>query len=85
MSETDQKNSLELKTPPIHVKAGPQRVAAAFIQRLDGPVDDLLVPLENTLADVDTNFGITALPHMRDFAVIGPTASVRSTNRSSVP
>ena len=72
MSETDPKNSLELQTPPIHVKAGPQRVTAAFIQRLDGPVDDLLMPLENTLADVSITFGVTMLPHLRDFVVQGP-------------
>ncbi|MSO62320.1 MAG: DUF1592 domain-containing protein [Acidobacteria bacterium] len=72
MSETDPKNSLELQTPPVQVKAGPQRVTAAFIQRLDGPVDDLLMPLENTLADVSITFGITMLPHLRDFVVQGP-------------
>jgi hypothetical protein len=73
MSETDPKNGLELVTPPIHVKAGPQKIAAAFIQRLDGPIDDLLMPLENTLADVSQGFGVTMLPHLRDFAVVGPT------------
>jgi mono/diheme cytochrome c family protein len=73
MSETDPKNGLELVTPPIHVKAGPQKVAAAFIQRLDGPIDDLLMPLENTLADVSQGFGVTMLPHLRDFAVVGPS------------
>ncbi len=72
MSETDPKNSLELTTPPVHIKAGPQRVTAAFIQRLDGPVDDLLMPIENTLADVSITFGITMLPHLRDFVVQGP-------------
>ena len=72
MSETDPKNSLELATPPVHVKAGPQRVTAAFIQRLDGPVDDLLMPLENTLADVSIGFGVTMLPHLRDVVVQGP-------------
>jgi len=72
MSETDPKNSLELQTPPVHIKAGPQRVTAAFVQRLDGPVDDLLMPLENTLADVSITFGITMLPHLRDFVVQGP-------------
>ena len=61
MSETDPKNSLEIKTPPIHIPAGPQRVTAAFIQRFDGPLDDLLIPLENTLADVNISFGVTAL------------------------
>ena len=67
MSETDPKNSLDIMTPPIHINAGPQRISAAFIQRFDGPVDDLLMPLENTLADVNISFGVTALPHMRDF------------------
>jgi mono/diheme cytochrome c family protein len=73
MSETDQANSLDITTPPIHVKAGPQRVSAAFIQNLEGPIDDLLTPLENTLADVSISFGVTMLPHMRDFRVVGPT------------
>ncbi len=73
MSETDQSNSLDLTTPPIHVKAGPQRVSAAFIQNIEGPIDDLLTPLENTLADVSISFGVTMLPHMRDFRVVGPT------------
>ncbi len=76
MSETDQQNgqnSLEIKTPPIHISAGPQRISAAFIQRLDGPVDDLIAPLENTLADVNISFGVTALPHMRDLTILGPS------------
>jgi hypothetical protein len=78
MSETDfgqngGANGLELKTPPVHIKAGPQRVSVAFIQRLDGPVDDLIAPLENTLADVNISYGVTALPHMRDMAIIGPS------------
>ena len=72
MSETDPKNGLELVTPPVHIKAGPQRVTAAFVQKLDGPVDDLLMPLENTLADVSITWGITMLPHLRDFIVQGP-------------
>ena len=73
MSETDPKNGLVLRTPPIHVNAGPQRVSAAFIRELDGPIDDLLVPLENTLADVSISFGVTALPHMRDMTIVGPS------------
>ena len=78
MSETDfgqnkGQNGLEIRTPPIHLKAGPKRISVAFIQRLDGPVDDLVAPLENTLADVNISYGVTALPHMRDVAVVGPT------------
>jgi hypothetical protein len=73
MSETDPKNNLEPVTPPIHVNAGPQRVSAAFINHMEAPLDDLLIPLENTLADVNISFGVTALPHMRDFSIIGPS------------
>jgi len=76
LSETDQttgQNGLELKTQPIYIKAGPQRVTAAFVQKLEGPVDDLIAPLENTLADVDISFGVTALPHMRDMTILGPS------------
>jgi hypothetical protein len=79
MSETDfgqnkGQNGLEIRTPPLHINAGPQRVSVNFIQRLDGPVDDIIAPLENTLADVDISYGVTALPHMRDVAIVGPTA-----------
>ena len=72
MSETDPKNSLDLKTPPIHVTAGPQRVSAAFIQRSTARSTTCSMPLENTLADVNISFGVTALPHMRDFTILGP-------------
>jgi hypothetical protein len=73
MSETDPRNGLDVKTPPIHMVAGPQRITAAFIQRFDGPLDDLLVPLDNTLADVSITFGVTALPHVRDMTILGPS------------
>jgi hypothetical protein len=73
MSETD-KEGLNLTTPRIHVKAGPQRVAAAFLQRFEGPVDDLIAPIDYTLSDTQTGsaFGITTLPHLRDFSITGP-------------
>lgn len=74
MSESDPKNNLEPRTPPIHVTAGPHRIAAAFIERINEYAipDDLLIPVENTLVDVSIGQGITVLPHMRDFTVIGP-------------
>jgi hypothetical protein len=74
MKESDE-GGLMLQSPPIHVQAGPQRISAAFIQLADGPVDDLVAPIEHTLADtnVGETFGITALPHLREFAVTGPT------------
>ncbi len=73
MSESDP-NGMNLVTPKVYVKAGPQRVAAAFISRFDAPVDDLLAPIEHTMADsqIGSGFGVTALPHLREFAVTGP-------------
>jgi hypothetical protein len=73
MRESDE-GGLTLQTPPTHVSAGPQRIAAAFIQAADGPVDDLIAPIEHTLADtnIGETYGLTALPHLREFAVTGP-------------
>jgi hypothetical protein len=73
MTETD-KNGLNIVTPKIHVMAGPQHIAAAFIQKFDGVVDDLVAPIDYTLADTEygDNAGITVLPHIRDFSITGP-------------
>jgi mono/diheme cytochrome c family protein len=67
-------NGMNLTTPRIHVKAGPQRVTAAFIARSEGPVDDLVAPIDYTLADTEVGdaVGITTLPHLRDFSITGP-------------
>ena len=72
MNETT--SSLSIKTAPIHVQAGPQRVTAAFIQRFEGPVNDLVAPIAHTMADTEigTAVGITTLPHLRNLAVVGP-------------
>ena len=66
--------SLTLKTPPIHVGAGPQRIAAAFVQHFEGPVNDLIAPIDHTLADtqIGVAFGITTLPHLKDLSIVGP-------------
>ncbi len=73
MSEAD-RNGMTLQTPAIHVKAGPQRISAAFVQRFTGPVDDLMAPIDNMLVDgrIGTGFGITALPHLQDLTIAGP-------------
>jgi len=56
------------------VKAGTHRLAAAFVQRFDAVPDDLLPPIDHSLADsqIGSGFGITTLPHLREFAVSGP-------------
>ncbi|MEO8682275.1 MAG: DUF1592 domain-containing protein [Vicinamibacterales bacterium] len=65
---------LIVKTPPIQIKAGPQRISAAFVPHALGPVDDLLAPIDQTLIDtrIGTGFGVTALPHLDYMTVNGP-------------
>jgi hypothetical protein len=72
MNETT--SSLSIRTPPVHVQAGPQRVTAAFLQRFEGPVNDLVAPIAHTMADTEIGIavGITTLPHLRNLAVVGP-------------
>ena len=56
------------------MKAGPQRVSAAFIARSESPVDDLIAPIDYTLADtqIGSSLGVTTLPHLRELAITGP-------------
>jgi cytochrome c551/c552 len=81
---TEAETGLSLKTPPIFLRAGPRRVTAAFIQRFEGPVVDLLAPIEHTLADtqIGVAFGITTLPHLKDLSIVGP---YRTTGVSDTP
>jgi len=66
--------SLTLRTPAIHVAAGAQRVTAAFLQRFEGPVNDLIAPIDHTLADtqIGVAYGVTTLPHLKDLSIVGP-------------
>ena len=72
MAETT--TGLSLRTPQIHLTAGAHRVTAAFIQRFEGPVNDLIAPIDHTLADtqIGVALGITTLPHVKDFSIVGP-------------
>ncbi|MEX2466834.1 MAG: DUF1592 domain-containing protein [Gemmatimonadota bacterium] len=66
---------ISMRTEPISVRAGPQRVTAAFVKKTEGPAEDLLSPHEWTLADRHTGmggYGLTLLPHLRDLIVAGP-------------
>ena len=82
MSESDPNNNLEPQTPPIQVAAGPHRVSAAFINTFGAISDDLVMPVENTLADVSIGQGITLLPHLRELRILGPS---RVTGISDTP
>jgi hypothetical protein len=74
MSESSP-NGMNINTEAIAIKAGPQRISAAFIPKSQGLVDDLISPIEHTLADtqIGSATGITTVPHLRDFAILGPT------------
>jgi hypothetical protein len=71
---SEEKTGLAIKTPPLHVTSGTHRVSAAFIQRSEGLVNDLIAPIDHTMADTEigTAFGITTLPHLRSLNIIGP-------------
>jgi hypothetical protein len=64
-----------MKTPPIKVKAGPQKISASFIQMSDGPLEDEYRMVEQSLVDVSVGTvpGMTTLPHLHEFSVTGPT------------
>jgi len=71
---SEEKTGLTLKTEPIHVKAGTHRITAAFIQRFEGLINDLIAPIDHTMADTEIGIapGITTLPHLRSLSVVGP-------------
>jgi mono/diheme cytochrome c family protein len=73
---TSDPNGVDLRTDPLRISAGPHRVSAAFIRRLEGPVQDLIAPLEWSLAStsIADAYGFTTLPHLRDLAITGPLA-----------
>lgn len=73
MSEADP-TGMTVETEPVPVKAGPHRVTAAFLERFSGPVQDLVRPIEHSLADTQIGgaWGVTTLPHLRDLTISGP-------------
>lgn len=75
----------DIRTPRIKVSAGPHRVSAAFIALADGPVDDVVMPPEQSLVDVSNAdvAGITAIPHLRDLSIDGPHGAVGVTETPS--
>ena len=73
ISESDA-NGLTVTTEPIQVRAGPHKVAATFIREFEGIEDDLMKPIDHTLADtqIGVGYGVTTLPHLRNLAIVGP-------------
>ena len=73
MSEADPQG-ISVMTEPIFVKAGPQRVSAAFLAQWESPPDDLIKPIDYTLADtqIGAALGVTTVPHLRELEINGP-------------
>ncbi len=67
-------NGLTITVGPIDVRAGAHRVAAAFVAQFEGPIDDLITPIEHTLADtqIGVGYGVETLTHLRDLSIVGP-------------
>jgi hypothetical protein len=62
-----------LSSEPIFVKAGQQRLSAAFIRRKEGPYEDLIKPHDWSLASNGSgSAGTTAPPHLMELQVVGP-------------
>ncbi len=64
-----------IKTDPIKIKAGPQRISASFLVKQDGPLEDEYRMIEQSLVDVSAGTvpGMSTLPHLHEFSVTGPT------------
>jgi hypothetical protein len=69
-------NGMKLGMDPVFVRAGPHRVTAAFLERFEGPVEDVLSPHDWSLVDRKIGsgggYGITVLAHVKDLVVRGP-------------
>src|SRR5688572_9500603 len=65
-----------VRSEPILVKAGQQRVSAAFVRRQEGPYEDLIRPHDWSLASNGTaSAGTTAPPHLMELMITGPVST----------
>ena len=73
MSEADEVG-LNLTTGRIFVKAGPHRVAVAFIDKHSPIVEDDILEINQTLVDSDApnTHDLTIYAHLREFEISGP-------------
>ncbi len=73
--------TVPIQTEPIFVRAGQHQVAAAFVRKIEGPYEDRLSPFGWSFVGGEdsqawANYGITALPHLKDLIVTGPERPV---------
>jgi len=64
-----------VESDPIFIRAGQRTVSAVFIKKYEGPVQDIFMPIEATVAattEGGRSPGITAQPHMGSLTITGP-------------
>ena len=73
MSESEP-TGLNIRSDSIHVTAGPKRVSVAFLRQFEGEVDDLIRPIDHTLADgqIGIGLGVTTQQHLQRLTILGP-------------
>ena len=73
-------SSLPIKTEPVFIRSGQRQIAAAFVRTIDGPYEDRFSPFNWSFVGGEdsqawANYGITALPHLSELMVTGPTST----------
>ena len=65
---------LNIRTDSIYVRAGPRRVSVAYVRQFEGVLDDLIRPIDHTMADgqMGIGYGVTTLQHLQRVTVLGP-------------
>jgi hypothetical protein len=63
-----------IRSEPIFIKAGQHKITAAFVRHTDGPYEDLVKPMDWSMASHGTaSAGSTTPPQLVDFTITGPT------------
>ena len=72
--EHQARGSNPVRTEPVFVRAGQHKVSAAFVRRMEGPYEDRFSPPDWSSANLGSgDYGITALPHITEFLITGPS------------
>ncbi|MEX0836711.1 MAG: DUF1592 domain-containing protein, partial [Gemmatimonadota bacterium] len=67
-------SGLNIRTDSIQVSAGPHRVTVAFVKQFEGDLDDLIRPIEHTMADgqIGIGYGVSTQQHLQRVTILGP-------------
>jgi len=67
-------SGLNIRTDSIQVSAGPHRVTAAFVKQFEGDLDDLIRPIDHTMADgqIGIGYGVSSQQHLQRVTILGP-------------